>query len=109
MKRPVNSAPAESAIASLASAVSALADAHPTLWGFLTEEQWDDGAKRTTSTMTFFFEHGLCKICLNDRDAGKTCWQTGRTAEGALEALEMRLKDETADWRGSKPSGRRSR
>lgn len=86
-----------------------LAILFPTLFEYVTNGEWDDGSGRQTSSLLLFFEDGLFKVCLNDRALGRTCWATGRSAEGAVMSLEGALASGSNDWRKSKhPSGRRN-
>lgn len=73
----------------------------PTLVAYLTDSAWDDGSKRETSTLTVFAEHGRIKLCLNDRENGRSAWVSGRTLEDALAGLEADLAGGEADWRKS--------
>lgn len=88
---------------------SALPVLFPVLWEYLSGGQWEDGSRRETSTVTIFVEDGQVKLCLNDRELKRTTWSTGLTLEAAAEGLESRLRDDRAEWRGSKPGGRRGR
>jgi len=69
------------------------------LFEYLTVEAWEDGSVRVTSTLTVFCEHGLFKGCINDRDGSRTLWATAGSFQGLLDALEVKLKDPTAEWR----------
>lgn len=72
----------------------------PTLWEFLTLEQWDDGAKRVTGSLLLFADDGSLKIMLNDRDSGKVAFRTLRSGECPFVAAEDALCDASTDWRG---------
>lgn len=74
----------------------------PTLWSYLADVTYAGGEKRETATLTLFVEEGFVKLCLNDREQRRTCWSTGIALEVAAEALEQRLTDGTAEWRGAR-------
>lgn len=79
----------------------------PTLLEYLSETQYDDGSPRQTATLTVFVETGVVKLCLNDRDLGRTAWVTSDSLENAIAAMEGRLADGSADWRSTSGGGRR--
>lgn len=99
MTRPGPAIPA--GLAAVQAAASRFKNDHPTLWGYLAEAEWDDGKARKTSTLTVFIEDGTVKLCLNDRDLGRTAWVTGHSLEDAIDGLELRLCDDSAEWRRS--------
>lgn len=74
---------------------------YPTLWGYLQDVVYEDGSGRKTSTITVFIEHGQCKLCLNDRDTGRTAWAAGPTVEAAAKAMEDRLENGSMEWRAA--------
>jgi len=74
---------------------------HPAVGEYLTTTEWPDGGQRQTSTLLVFYEAGEVRVCLNDREQGRSLWATGSTLEGAFLALENRCKDEKAEWRVS--------
>lgn len=81
----------------------------PAVREFLTSDRYPDDSPRERSTFTAFCEDGVVKVCLSDRDQGRTLWRTGRGVEDALLMIEAALVDGTADWRrsgGVKPQGR---
>lgn len=80
----------------------------PAIYTMLVAEEYPDGGRRATSTVTFFCEAGVAKVCLNDRDQGLTAWASGVTPGEALEALEKGLDGDSLAWRrsGGKPSGK---
>lgn len=76
-----------------------LAERFPTLWEFLTSSKWEDGGERCTGTMTLMAEQGMVKAALNDRDAGASCFVSGRTLSSLLEAVEKGLDGASLEWR----------
>jgi len=72
---------------------------YPAIWEYLTADRWEDGAVRQTSTLQLFGDRGSLKVALKDRENGVICFLSGRDPEEALEALEMALRNGTAEWR----------
>jgi hypothetical protein len=76
----------------------------PALAEFLTERLDDVNKPRVTSTLGISCEDGVWKCCLTDRAqaGGKMdykLWKSGSTLLEALQALDMALRDGTAEWR----------
>jgi len=71
----------------------------PALVEYLSAEKYPDGATRERSVISVFIEDGRVKVCLNDRDAGRTLWRSGDGVEDCLILLETGIVDGTADWR----------
>lgn len=74
-------------------------ETHQALAEYLTCAEWPDGEARQTSTLLIFCEAGEVKVCLNDREQGRSLWATGSCLEAAFLALESRCQDEKAEWR----------
>lgn len=79
----------------------------PLLWAHLTDSSWDDGTARQRSTLTVFCDGGLWKVCLNDREGGRSAFQSGETLEAALEATEHGLEADSLPWRAFTGAGKR--
>jgi len=73
----------------------------PVLWEFLTTVVWDDGERRTTGTVLYFFDEGRLKACLSDRDSDRVAFVTAGTWEELQEAIDAGLADGSLDWRQS--------
>lgn len=73
----------------------------PAVWEYLAVSVWDDGSARETATLLLFCEDGQVKVCLNDREAQRSAWASGRTLDDALEALEGGLEEGSTSWRKS--------
>lgn len=71
----------------------------PTLWEWLSCEQFDDGSARVTATVLVFVEGGMCKLCFNDRDGHRKAWITGKSPSEAFQALEASLAADRLEWR----------
>lgn len=78
----------------------------PRLLEHMSDESWEDGSARETSTLTLKVEAGRWNVALNDRCAKASGYVTADTMEGALEALETALEECRVDWR---PWGGRKR
>jgi len=78
---------------------------HPAIWEYLTLEQHDDGSVRQRSMLMVLVEDGVCKVCVQDRDQGKSLWVSSSSITGALAALESHLQGGTGDWRQMRDGG----
>lgn len=79
----------------------------PTLWDYLTESTYSDGTARRPSTLLFFCEDGLVKVCLHDRDLARSAWSTGKGEEECLATLEAKLVDGSVEWRRDQKVGKK--
>lgn len=73
----------------------------PVLLEHLTAQVWDDGKTRKTSTLSVFFEDGVFKVWLNDRDLEQGACVAGATLLQALTTLDRKLEAGDLDWRKS--------
>ncbi len=71
----------------------------PTVLSYLSDDTWDNGDTRKTSTLTLFIEESAFKIALNDRDLEQSVYLTGESLRDVLDATEKCLRSNTADWR----------
>jgi len=83
--------------------------AYPILLEYMSTTEFDDGAPRETSTVTFFVEHGSIKACLKDREEGCVAFVTGDSFEAVLDALEASLGAGDLDWRYQRQANNRGR
>lgn len=74
----------------------------PNLLAFLMDETYEDGSRRTTGTLLFFFQDGQFKACLNDRDCARAAFLTAPGVHEACDALEEGLANESLDWRAKR-------
>ena len=81
---------------------SDLALKYPTLYGYLTDERWDTGEPRKTSTLLIFTEEGMLKACLNDRALSQSTFLAGDSLETLLVALETCLAKDSVLWKPHK-------
>lgn len=74
---------------------------YPFIWDMLTVDAIDK-VPRATSTLFFFVEEGVAKLCINDRDLGRMCFVSGYSFRACLEAIEQGLVSGTLDWRADR-------
>lgn len=75
---------------------------HPALYEYMTSVTYPDGGQRKTSTLLLFWEDGIWKGCLKDRDAGRSLWVTAGSPQEVLSDLEATLQSDVAEWRKDK-------
>jgi hypothetical protein len=80
----------------------------PGLWELLTQTKYPDESPRERSSLTLFVEEGVFKLVVSEKTRELSCWATGPTFEGALDALEKRLTSDSPEWR-SRPSGKKKK
>lgn len=78
---------------------------HPALYEYMTAVTYPDGGQRKTSTLLLFWEDGIWKGCLKDRDAGRSLWVTAGSPQEVLADLEVTLQSDVAEWRKDKEWG----
>lgn len=78
---------------------------YATLGDYLSDTEFDDGSSRRTSTLLVFVEDGVIKVCLNDRENGRSAWASGKTLRSALQSLNDSVRDDVAEWKGSRATG----
>ena len=81
----------------------------PTVVDYMADTAYGDGSSRETATLLVFLEGGCFKVCLSDRDTGRTLWATGDDFDTALGALESRLSTGKAEWRANTRQGKGKR
>jgi len=74
-------------------------EVYPTLWEWLTEEKFDDGTFRTTSSLLVFVQSGELKACINDRHYSRSAFISAATVEDLLQSLDEKLESDSLDWR----------
>jgi len=73
----------------------------PNLFAYLTDDMWEDGTERETSTLLIFEDGGVLKAWLNDRALHRSLWVAGATLQGLLDALNEAVVDPAAGWRAT--------
>ena len=75
----------------------------PALWEYLTVESWDTGEVRERSMLCVFYEDGLFKFVLQDRENERSLWVTGADTDSCLELLDTKLANAVeGDWRAAR-------
>jgi len=74
---------------------------YPATFEFLTEVVWPDGTTRLPGSLVVFCEDGQFKLCVNDKDCGTVAFIASGTMQGAFQAVELGLRQDTLDWRQS--------
>jgi len=77
----------------------------PEFYEHLTATAYEDGGARVTSTLLIFVDNGVLKLCLNDRDNGRSAFFTATDLMSAIHAMESALRENTVDWRSKRQSG----
>lgn len=75
------------------------AASYPFLHSHLSDTRYSDDSARVTSTLLVFVDSGCLRLCINDRDNGRSCFVSRSTFEEALAALEKGLREGSLDWR----------
>lgn len=71
----------------------------PTLTAFLTYTGEPGKRVRKTATVTVFFEDGVFKAAMKDREEERSLWASSDTLAGLWGGLEERLNAEPVEWR----------
>jgi hypothetical protein len=77
----------------------------PAIWFWLTATSWKDGTPKQRGRLSVFYEDGILKAMMKDRDRGKCCWVAGTSWHGLLGALEAALVDPEHRWRPDRYAG----
>lgn len=80
----------------------------PTLANYLGSDTWPDGEVRQRSSMVIFYEDGVYKMCLSERDTNMTLWAASKDLLGLFGAMEARLTEPVVDWRKQRQKGKRT-
>lgn len=71
----------------------------PALLEHLTLGKWDDGAVRQRGSISVFWEDGVFKMWINDKDSGRAASVSAATMEDLLLRVEGKLTEDSLDWR----------
>jgi hypothetical protein len=74
-----------------------------TVHEFMTLEQWPGGDKRRTGALSLFFEDGVFKCWVNDKDAQRSATLSAPTLGLLLLKVEEKLAEDTLEWRKARP------
>lgn len=72
---------------------------YPKLLAHVSENQWEDGKPRKTSTLLVMVENGRWKAFFHDRDGKRGFWVTAEAWEWLLESLEAAVESSSTEWR----------
>jgi len=110
MRKPVTPDGAGDPVASVrVDTGSLLVRRAPTLYQWLSDDRWDDGSQRATSTLLLFVEDGCLKGCLNDREGGRSVFVTADSVESLLDELEAGLSQDSLAWRAKPGQSKKGR
>lgn len=70
---------------------------------FLTLSKWDDGQARATGSISIFFEEGVLKAAVNDKDSKAVSFISAESWASLWDAIERGLREDSLSWRRSKP------
>lgn len=73
----------------------------PFVNGMLTVTEFDDGSPRVPATMLTYWTGSSWKVCLHDREKGRSVWSEGPTIHGALENIEKDNAEGKTVWKSS--------
>lgn len=83
---------------------------YPVLAEFLMRVLWEPGQPREKGSVFTFFEDGMFKACLNDKDTGQVAFLSSSSFAGLWEAVEKGLAKNALDWRlSTQAKNRRSK
>lgn len=82
---------------------------YPALAEYLDADKFPDGSARKTSTLLVFVDDGVLKACVSDRAESRVAFFSASTFEGLLDAVEVGLSTDNADWRPAGGGGRKRR
>jgi len=82
-------------------------ETRPAIAEYLSLLVYPDGSDRTPSTLLVLIENGRFKLCLSDRDTGRSLWVTAESIEEGIASLDEDLQLGTADWRRAANTFRR--
>jgi len=105
MKRPDNPGTGASNTGPLTD--PAFAKRCPALFAYLTDDMWEDGTDRETSTILIFVDGGVYKAWVNDRALARSLWVAGATIQGLLDTANEALASNETVWRAQHNNGRK--
>jgi len=79
-----------------------LRDNYPTVFAFLTQTVWEDGARRKAGTIMLVAEGGMWKAWVHDQDGRRSAWLSGATVAILAQSIEEGLADDTMGWRADR-------
>lgn len=77
-------------------------DQFPVLFDYLTATTWEGGEPRETANLTLFWQDGMFKVCIHDKDLNRVLFVAGASVLEALSRADRDIESGRADWRPSK-------
>jgi len=81
--------------------------AYPCVLKFLTLTAYGDGKRRVPGSITLFFDAGVLKAAVNDKDVDMSAFVSGSGLAGLLASIEDGLVEDRLDWRENRKKGGR--
>lgn len=78
---------------------------YPVLWEYLTATAYPDGVAREPASLLIFWQEGMLKGMLRDKDAGLCLWGAAKGLFPLLEQLDGMAGDPASEWRLDKAAG----
>lgn len=76
---------------------------YPTLWDFVSLEEWEPGVPRKTGSVLLCNSEGRLRLWLHDNDQRRSAWVSGLSLAEVLAAAEEGLDGDCLEWRKEKP------
>lgn len=83
------------------------AQQYPAIAEWTCALSWDTGKPRQTATLLLVVDVDGAKVCLKDREGGRSLWRTGESIPEALVSLEAALQEGGVGWRKDNSNGQR--
>lgn len=84
----------------------AFAKKYPATAEFLAVEEWSPEQARERGTLTVFWEDGMFKAAINDRDGEQVAFVSKVTFLALLDAIERGFVKDDHDWRSTRAKGK---
>lgn len=75
----------------------------PCLYEFLTLQLWEPGSPRKPGTVSIFWEDGVWKCWLNDKDASRSACASAPCLQSLLLKVDQKLMEDSLEWRKARP------
>jgi hypothetical protein len=80
---------------------------YPAVCEWVCAQNWDDGKPRVPATLLLLVDGDGVKVCLKDREGGRSLWRTAGTIPEALQVLEDTLAEGGVGWRRDTSNGQK--
>lgn len=75
---------------------------YPTLYEWLRESKWDDGATRKTGAVMILVDGSYLKAWVHDKDGRRSAWVSAESFSLLLQAVDSALAEGRLEWRADK-------